>query len=129
MRTVSLVGVVTAFALGLLTDVRAQTISYMATDVSGITWDYNYRITNNTASTISEFTIFASLGQYANLSVASSPSSFNSLVVQPDPAIPADGYFDAQANSAGLADGATLSGFAMQFTYLGSAAAGTFHLG
>jgi hypothetical protein len=125
MKTVSLVGVVTALVLSLPAGVHAQTISYTATDVSGSTWDYNYTITNNTTSTINEFTIFATLGQYSNLSVASSASSFNSVVAQPDPGIPADGYFDAQANSAGLSAGATLSGFSMQFNYLGSGTPGS----
>jgi hypothetical protein len=109
----------------LLTGVHAQTISYTATDVSGSTWDYNYTITNNTKSTIDEFTIFATLGQYSNLSVAASPSSFSSIVAQPDPGIPADGYFDAQAISAGLSAGRTLSGFSMQFTYSGSGSPGS----
>jgi len=125
MKTVCLVGAVTALVLSLPSGIHAQTISYTATDVSGSTWDYNYTVTNNTASTINEFTIFASLGQFSNLSIASSPSSFNSVVLQPDAGIPADGYFDALSNSGGLTAGATLSGFSMQFNYLGSGTPGS----
>jgi hypothetical protein len=125
MKAVSLFGMVAVFTMTLLTNVHAQVISYTATDVSGSTWDYNYTIANNTTSTINEFTVFAALGQYSSLSVASSPSSWSSLVAQPDPGIPADGYFDSQAISGGLLAGSTLSGFSMQFTYLGSGTPGS----
>jgi len=100
---------------------RATTITYAATDVSGSTWQYDYSITNNTQpANIGEFTIFFTLGQTANLAVQASPGNWSSTVVQPDPNLPADGYFDSQALDAGLAPGSSQGGFSVQFTWLGT---------
>jgi hypothetical protein len=109
----------------------ASTIAYTATDISGNTWQYDYSITNNTLpSNIGEFTTFFTLGQYSNLSVETSPGNWSSIVAQPDPGLPADGFFDAQALNAGLAPGQTQGGFAVRFFWLGQGAPGaqTFNI-
>lgn len=99
---------------------QATTITYSATDVSGSTWQYDYIISNNTpADPIHEFTIFFTLGEFSNLQVQSSPGNWNSVVAQPDPSIPADGFFDSLALDSGLQVGAFQNGFAVQFTWLG----------
>jgi hypothetical protein len=87
------------------------------------TWQYNYSITNTTPGdaalpAIDEFTIYYALGSYSNMSIVSSPSNWSSLVAQPDPILAADGFFDAEANDAGLAAGATNTGFSVDFTFL-----------
>jgi len=86
------------------------------------TWQYNYSITNTTPGgalpAIDEFTIYYALGAYSSLNIVSSPSNWSSLVAPPDPGLTADGFFDAEANDAGLAAGATNGGFSVDFTYL-----------
>jgi MYXO-CTERM domain-containing protein len=58
------------------------------------------------------------------MSIVSSPGNWSSLVAQPDPILAADGFFDAEANDAGLAAGATSIGFSVDFTYTGAGAPG-----
>jgi hypothetical protein len=103
-------------------------VSYTATDISGSTWEYNYTITNNLNVNLTEFTTFFTLGQYTNLDVLSAPSNWEggggALAVNPDPSLPADGFFDAEASDAGLAPGASQGGFSVEFTYLGTGTPG-----
>lgn len=103
-------------------------VSYTATDVSGSTWEYNYTINNNLSVNLTEFTTFFTLGQYTNLDVLSAPSNWEggggALAINPDPSLPADGFFDAEASDAGLAPGASQGGFSVEFTYLGTGTPG-----
>jgi len=104
--------------------VNAQ-VSYTATDLNGSTWQYDYTITNSFVPTnVGEFTVFFTLGQYSNLSVETSPGTWSSIVAQPDPNLPADGFFDSQALNNGLAPGGTQSNFSVDFTWLGTGAPG-----
>ncbi len=112
-------------AIGHAGSSRAATISYDAIDVSGNTWQYNYSITNTTqASGLDEFTVYFNLNDYANLTVESSPNDWSSIVAQPDPQLPADGFFDAQSLGSGLSLNSSQSGFSVDFTWLGSEAPG-----
>jgi hypothetical protein len=89
-------------------------------DASTQRWQYDFTVENNTlAAAITEFTVFFELGQYANLTIVASPASWDSLVTQPDPALPDDGFFDSLALAGGIAPGATLGGFSVSFNFLG----------
>lgn len=116
-----------ASLLAIVPSANAQ-VSYTATDISGTTWEYNYTITNNLSVNLTEFTTFFTLGQYTNLEVVSAPSNWEggggALAINPDPSLPADGFFDAQASDAGLAPGASQGGFSVEFTYLGTGTPG-----
>jgi hypothetical protein len=116
----------------------AQTadIVYSTTELSSdasagtSTWQYNYTITNTTPGgaalpAIDEFTIYYTLGTYSNMSIVSSPGNWSSLVAQPDPVLAADGFFDAEANNAGLAAGASVANFSVDFTFLGQGTPGS----
>ena len=104
----------------------ATVITYDASPIGGSTWQYDYSVTNNSLSTpIDEFTIFFSLAKYSNLTVQNSPGSWDSLVAQPDPLLPASGFFDSLAIAGGLAPGKTQSGFSTQFTYKGTGTPGS----
>jgi hypothetical protein len=104
---------------------EAAMIQYTATDSSGSTWRYDYSVTNNDLSSpVGEVTIFFGLGSYSNISSPGQPSTWSSVVAQPDPAIPADGFFDSATSSGGISLGATLSGFSVQFTWLGTGSPG-----
>jgi hypothetical protein len=100
---------------------EATTIKYQATNVSGSTWTYEYSVGNDSlGSAIEEFTIFFDLSLYQNLSVSGSPADWDSIVVQPDLLLPDDGYLDALALASGIGVGASQSGYAVQFEYLGT---------
>jgi hypothetical protein len=99
----------------------ATTIYYDVTNITGNTWEYSYTVNNDTLSfNIDEFTIYFSLGDYQNLSVVSSPVSWDSLVVEPDNFLGNDGYFDSLALSGGIAPGNSLGGLIVSFNYLGT---------
>jgi hypothetical protein len=127
-----------AFADAFVPIAGAQTadIVYSTTELSSdaaagtSTWQYNYTITNTTPAgaglpAIDEFTIYYALGTFENMSVVSSPSNWSSLVAQPDPILASDGFFDAEANDAGLAAGATVTSFSVDFTFLGQGTPGS----
>jgi len=112
-------------SLVLLPSANAQ-VTYTATDISGSTWEYTYTVTNSVLSNnLTEFTTFFSLGQYSNLQVQSSPGNWSPIVAQPDPGLPADGFYDALALDAGLAAGASQGGFSVEFTYNGPGTPGS----
>jgi len=104
---------------------RSQ-VTYTATDLSGSTWQYNYTFTNSlTSGNIGEVTVYFALGSYSGLSMASSPGNWSPVVAQPDAGLPADGFFDVQATTAGLATGQSVSGFSVDFTWLGTGTPGS----
>lgn len=108
-------------SLSIVGSGHATRMLYTVESISGSDWRYLYTIDNNTLlQTIDEFTLYFDRTRYANLAVQSSPSNWDSLVVQPDNTIPADGYFDSLSLLEGIAPGASLSGFSVMFTYLGS---------
>jgi hypothetical protein len=112
---------------------HSTVIDFTVTQITGTQWRYGYSIKNDTLSVpITEFTIFFNRGLYSNLSVAASPIDWDSLVAQPDPAIPADGFFDALAIPlpllpGGIVPGGTAAGFTVVFDYLGANSPGRQH--
>lgn len=110
---------------GGLTTADAAPISFGVNTISGNTWEYIYIIENATLSVdIEEFTIFFDVGLYENLIVSATPVDWNPLVIQPDAAIPDDGFYDALALVMGIAPGAYLAGFSVQFDFLGAGTPG-----
>ena len=100
--------------------VQATNISYTLTDLGGNRFEYEYRVENDSlAFAIEEFTIFFDLGLYENLAVSSSPADWDSIVIEPDPLLPDDGFFDALALSSGILPGDTQDGFSVSFDWLG----------
>ncbi len=111
--------------LALVPAANAQ-VTYTATDISGSTWQYDYTVSNTVlSSNLTEFTTFFTLGQYSNLVTETSPGNWSPIAAQPDPSLPADGFYDALALDTGLAAGGSQGGFAVQFTYLGSGTPGS----
>lgn len=112
--------------LFLCLPIYATTITYEATNISGSQWECTYSVTNDTlGADIEEFTIYFDLGLYDNLVATDTPYDWDPLVINPDPNIPDDGYYDALAWSVGIAPGETLSGFTVMFDYLGPDAPGS----
>jgi hypothetical protein len=106
----------------------ATTVTYELQNLSGNTWQYTYTIENDTLGVnIEEFTIYFDVGLFENLAVANTPIDWDPLVVQPDSGLPVpdDGFYDALALSVGIAPGGSLSGFEVQFDYLGGDSPGS----
>ncbi|MEM7468642.1 MAG: PEP-CTERM sorting domain-containing protein [Pseudomonadota bacterium] len=95
---------------------HATMISHAFTNVAGNTWQAEYEVNNNSLpDAIYEFTIWYEFNIYENISVVATPADWDPLVVQPDPGLPDDGFFDALALGAVLTPGASLGGFIVQF--------------
>lgn len=120
-RLIAIAWCVTLF-VACSTASEATSIHYDVENVSANTWRYHYFVENDSLSSpIHEFTIFFDLGLYSALQVFSNPSDWDSLVAQPDPALPDDGFFDALALGGGIATGSGQGGFSVQFEWLGGA--------
>jgi hypothetical protein len=105
---------------------NATIIEFDVTQVATNQWRYDYFVTNDSlASSINEVTVWFDLGLYSNLSFPTSPTGWDPLVIQPDPLLPDDGFFDLLALSDGIAPAQSLGGFSVQFTWLGTGAPGT----
>lgn len=101
--------------------VQATTITYTTQNLSGNTWQYSYTVTNDTLpQPIDEFTIYFGLFVYENLSVVgqAAPLDWDAIAVEPDPALPDDGFYDALALNLGIAPGTALGQFQITFDYL-----------
>ena len=113
--------------LSSLQPAAATTINYEVSNISGNTWEYNYTVINDTLGiAIEEFTVYFASGLYENLSLESAPASWDPLVIAPNNFLNNDAYYDALAlGGAGIAPGASLGLFSVQFDYLGTATPGS----
>ncbi|MGI9335712.1 MAG: PEP-CTERM sorting domain-containing protein [Gammaproteobacteria bacterium] len=112
--------------LGVVISAQATIIEYDVEQISGKTWEYSYTVINHTSAPIVEFEILFDLGVYENLHKASAPSEWDPVVAQPDPNIPAAGFYDAMALwDEEIAAGETLGGFAVRFDFLGDGTPGS----
>lgn len=111
----------------LSTTASASTITYSVANIAANNWQYTYTVSNDSLGiAIEEFTIFFDVALYENLVITGSPAGWDSLVVDPDPDLPDDGFFDSCSSSVlclGAGDaipiGGTLGGFSVSFDYLG----------
>lgn len=100
---------------------HATSISYDVQSLGGTTWEYTYTVANDTlGADIEEFTVWFDLALYENLVATATPADWDPLVIQPDPGIPDDGFYDALALVAGISPGGSLGGFSVRFDYLGA---------
>lgn len=109
-------------SLLLLTNAHANVlahIDYTAVGLGGNVWRYDYIVRNLGASSFDEVTIHFNADAYIGLSLLSTPVGWDSLVAQPDPAIPSNGFFDS-LSSFSLLSGDTASGFSVLFNFLGA---------
>lgn len=114
------------FFAAFLTSAQATTITADVIHVGGSTWEYTYSVSNDSLSNdIDEFTIFFDLNLFENLVDTSTPEGWDPLIIQPDPALPDDGFYDVLALTAGIAPGGTLGGFGVQFDFQGTGTPGT----
>ena len=104
------------------------TVGYQASDLGGGHWKYIYDVRNDSFSEpIQEFTIWFDRAKYRTLQVATPnppAADWDELVVQPDPILHDDGFYDARALGAGILVGSQETGFVVQFDWLGSGGPG-----
>ncbi|MHC4836310.1 MAG: PEP-CTERM sorting domain-containing protein, partial [Planctomycetota bacterium] len=105
-------------------------ITYNLNQIGSDSWQYTYTVTNNSISEgLEAFTIWFDDALYGNLA-ATSPSeittAWDEIVVQPDPLLTDDGYYDALEISGGaILLGQTLGGFSVTFDWLGQNSPGS----
>jgi len=121
-----LFGAIVALFVLTGTPVSATTINYGVNNIAGNTWEYTYAVSNDTLSVaIEEFTIFFDVGLYENLVAPSAPVDWDPLVIQPDPGLPDNGFYDAlELTAVGIAPGNSVAGFSVQFDFLGAGTPG-----
>lgn len=105
----------------------ATVITYDVTqlDAATHTWQYDFTVSNDTLSSdLGEFAVFFDVNLYSNLALVASPPGWDSLLVQPDPLLPDDGFLDSLALGAGIAPGGSLGGFSVSFVFAGAGAPG-----
>ena len=92
------------------------------TPLGGNQWSLELNVANLGEPTpISEFTIYFSERHFTNLSLTGHPSTWDTIVIQPDLGIPAPGFLDGlvldTSNALGIGTGQ--GGFALTFALLG----------
>lgn len=108
----------------------AGIVNYSATSLGGNLWRYDYTINNMSPSLqFDELTIYFDVNRYDLLSAPTAPSGWDPIVVQPDIALPADGFYDT-INLGPLGTGTFIDGFSVSFAYLSAGTPGpqTFDL-
>lgn len=127
MKLLPALAVALAAALPALSQAAAITTTY--THGAGNSWTAEFTVTNDGApATLGGFTVYFDYGLFSGLSVTGSPAGWDSVVLQPGvgPGSELDGTFDSQLLdwSQALTAGASATGFALEFTYLGAGAPG-----
>ncbi|MFT3818345.1 MAG: hypothetical protein QM750_12040 [Rubrivivax sp.] len=112
-------------ALSTVSQAALVGVSYSL--LSGSTWQASFSFSNGAGEDPAPgLTVFFDEALYANLANAVAPAGWDPLVVQPDLVLGA-GFFDAYVydDADALQPGQTLSGFSVQFDFLGTGAPGT----
>lgn len=125
MKKTLLAFMIFGLVIGITRVVSATTITFDVTDLGvDSSFRYHYSVTNDMLTDpIEEFTIFFDVLLYENLRDPLAPADWDPLVIQPDPGIPDDGFYDALALTfdALINPGETQDGFYVTFNWLGAA--------
>lgn len=88
--------------------------------LTGNQWFADFVVTGDGAPpVINDFTIYFPDASFANLALNSSAPNWDSLLVQPDTGLHSPGFLDSLALGSGIANGASLGGFEVKFSFLG----------
>ncbi len=100
--------------------VSATNIFFENKNIIDNVWETKYTLVNYTLDLeIKAFSVFFDFNLYENITSPLSPSDWETLVIQSDLILPDDGFYDAQSLNSGLGLKKALTGFSVQFTYLG----------
>lgn len=104
---------------------HATIVTFDVANVAGNAFEYTYTVENNTLSVdLEELTIFFDVALFTNLSSPGAPAGWDPIAIQPDPGLPADGFYDALALVAGIAPGGSLGGFSVRAEFRGTGTPG-----
>lgn len=112
----------------LLTATGSASAAQVATSFSalgGSDWQLTLSLGNDgSVASVTGFTAYFSEFLFANVVLVTSPSAWDSIVIQPDRALSSAGFLDAfiKAPRSGLGASQTQSGFVVRLTYLGTGA-------
>lgn len=96
---------------------QAFTILYEVNDLGGDRWEYQYLVSGGVFEPDQGFSVYFDPGLYHDLEVGPASGDWDVLVVQPDPGLPSDGFYDALA----LVPAASLAEpFVVRLLWLGS---------
>jgi hypothetical protein len=109
------------FSLTSIIQAQQGTIIYELTDLGSNSWRFDYAVSNNILATpIEEFTVYFDEGLYHNLAIVGpTPSGWDAIVWQPEPALGSGGY-DAMTTGSGINPGESVGGFSVKFDWLGA---------
>jgi hypothetical protein len=104
-------------------------ISYISEELGANRFQYTYTVTNiNLPEPIEEFTIYFDYGLYDNLAIETQQplsTDWDEIVIQPEPVLSDDGFYDALVLNTGISQGQGISGFSVSFDWLGQDVPGT----
>lgn len=103
----------------------AAVVTHDLMNVGGNTWTAAFSITNDGAPPdFGSFTIYFDWTRASNLSLLASPATWDTIVIQPDAGVPADGFLDALVldPADALTAGQSLGGFEIAFDWAGASA-------
>jgi hypothetical protein len=104
---------------------QAAVVSHDYDYLGGTAWAVDLSVRNDGAQpAFAGFSVYFDWALFSNLTLAASPAGWDSIVLQPDLALPADGLFDSFAiTSSDLpAVGETQGGFRVTFDWAGAGA-------
>lgn len=125
MKRIHIKYLVLIFCTYLTENTLATSINYQLASLGNNEWEYSYSLHNNLAEDISEFTIYFDRNFYSHIVATATPPGWDSITIQPDNNIPANGFFDSLALLNGISPGQQLSGFSVRFNYLANSTPGT----
>jgi hypothetical protein len=108
-----------ALGCGMLMSAASAAITYRLTPLGGNAYAYSYTIGNDTGMPVDELTLYFDRLLYANLHLDAAPAGWDPLLLQPDLALPADGFLDLLTLGPPLPHGGSLDGLSVSFSYLG----------
>ena len=104
-------------------------IRYATNNIGAGQWEYTYTIKNiDLPAGVEEFTIWFDFGKYDNLAVTTPDppaSDWDEIIVQPEPVLKDDGFYDALTLNSGIVIGQTVSDFSVSFDWLGIGSPGS----
>lgn len=100
---------------------EATLITFEVASVAGNTFEYTYVVDNDSlAVDIEELAVYFDVDLFENLRMATAPSDWDPLVVQPDTVLRDDGFLDGLALLSGIPPGGSLGVFTIWADFLGA---------
>jgi hypothetical protein len=102
---------------------KAAMITSVFTPLGGVKWSMELGVLNdNSGIPVAEFTVYLPATNFVHLEVTGGPSTWDTIVIQPDPGVPAPGFVDGLVLNVAdaLALGNAIGGFTVTFELLGA---------